>query len=172
MIKQVLEAAVLGAVLLSGCELTGWQEPKAPQPYEAVGVTASLAEEAQALIEARYLANSGTLSFYLGDEPTAAGIARRVGAALALQGYAVQTVLPPEQRQHGDAQAHEQMKPAGVPLSMTIIPLTDSDYIEFQVTAGPVRYSKVFAVSAGQARAVSVWNTLTAEQNFLDTEEL
>lgn len=172
MIKQVLGAAAAGILLLSGCELTGWQEPKAPQPYEAVGVTAGLADEAAALLQTQFLPNNGALSLYAGTEQAVELIEQRTAAILARAGYAVQTVLPPEKRQPGDAEKHEEMKPAGTPLMLAVVPLNESDYIEFQITAQKVRWSKVFAIVNGQAAAVSRWNTLRTDENLFNPEEM
>ena len=164
--------AAVACLLLSGCQLTGISEQEQPKPYETIYVQQILTADAVEMLSKQYLPDSGTLSFIVPQERTAAEVGRKVMAQLALKGYAVQTVLPAEKRQLGDARKVEKMKLDGVPMSFAIVALTGSECVEFSAVVGSSRFARVYAVKDGTATPLSPWNRFIADQDLIDYKKV
>lgn len=81
-------------------------------------------------------------------------LCRNVANSLKAKGYAVQEVLPLNERQSGDV---EVIEPAGVAVKVRIIPLVGSEYFELQANIKGLYYHRMYKRSSYQVIPVSSW---------------
>ena len=82
-------------------------------------------------------------------------LCENVASALIQKGYAVERVLPKEERQKGDV---SQMSASGVRLTLNIIKLMESDnYFNIAVSLKGIKYYRMYALVSGNLEPVSAW---------------
>lgn len=117
----------------------------------------NLSKQITNLIVSQMLPDDDTISvmFTEAKEAKEKLLCENVGSALIQKGYAVERVLPKEERQKGDV---SQMSASGVKLTLNIIKLMESDnYFNIAVSLKGIKYYRMYALVSGNLEPVSAW---------------
>lgn len=116
----------------------------------------NLSKQITNLIVSQMLPDDDTISvmFTEAKEAKEKLLCEKVASALIQKGYAVERVLPKEERQKGDV---SQMSASGVRLTLNIIKLMESDNFNIAVSLKGIKYYRMYALVSGNLEPVSAW---------------
>lgn len=159
------------ALLLAACtaDQQWWREDDAErEPWRKPEVISVLAQSTADLIAAQELPGSGLISVLVSRDPELASLALETAGELKKRGYAVQCVLPPEQRQKGDAEQVPEMAWDGTPMAVNVQPFAGSGFVQLSVIFGKSRYAAVFGTEDSRVTMGSPWNRMITGSSLIE----
>lgn len=153
--KKLLVSALFSAFLISGCQ-SYYNKTQDTLPIGTFAID-DVTVHVTNLVVNQMLPDDNTISvmFIKADEAKEKLLCKNIADNLIKRGYAVERVLPKNERQEGDV---SEMTASGVPLIVKFVQLTDSNNFNLSVSLNGVKYYRLYALTDGQMIPVSPWS--------------
>ena len=153
--KKCILSAMLSLFLVSGCQ-SYYNKTQDTLPIGTFAID-DVTVHVTNLVVNQMLPDDNTISvmFIKANEAKEKLLCTNVADNLIKRGYAVERVLPKEERQEGDV---SEMTVSGVPLIVNFVQLTDSNNFNLTVILNGIKYYRLYALTGGQMIPVSPWS--------------
>lgn len=146
--------AVLLGFALTACSTTEKLSDNLPVGYITLE---TLTPHVANLVSNQMLPNDDTISIMLTEcqDVKEKSLLNDVGDSLIKKGYAVERVSPKDDRQEGDI---NEMTASGVKLSLSLIPLLETNYYKLSVKLNGIFYYRMYIMQNQELTPVSAWS--------------